>query len=238
MSLRQNTQAVLHTAVTAYANTLDSELQTALEQHLVEKNGVHIERARDAKFGDFATNIAMMLTKVLRKNPREIATGIQQFIPTNEFISKTEIAGPGFINLYLQAKVYQEELNRVLEEEENYGRQEKNGERVLVEFVSANPTGPLHVGHGRGAAYGDTVSNLLEANGYEVHREYYVNDAGRQMQILAVSTWLRYQELLGGNFTFPSNAYKGEYINDIAQTIIDADGDKYHLATDLSLIHI
>jgi len=203
MSLRQNTQTVLHTAVTAYAQSLDSELQAAIEQHLVEKNGVHIERARDAKFGDFASNIAMMLTKVLRKNPREIATAILENFPESNLVAKTEIAGPGFINIYLQPEVYQQELQTILTQKENYGCKEKNGERVLVEFVSANPTGPLHVGHGRHAAYGDSVCNLLETNGYDVHREYYVNDAGRQMQILAVSTWLRYQELLGVELTFP-----------------------------------
>src|SRR5699024_9964525 len=140
---------------------------------------------RDAAHGDFASNIAMTLTKAARRPPREIAQAIIDALPADKRIDKVEIAGPGFINFFLAADAFFAVVDEILDSGPEYGRSDMGaGERVLVEFVSANPTGPLHVGHGRGAAYGDCVARLLDAAGYDVAREYYVNDAGRQMDIL------------------------------------------------------
>ena len=159
---------------------------------------VMIERTRDRTHGDFASNLAMMLAKPARARPRDIADKLVAALAGNDHIEKVEIAGPGFINFYLSPGAFHAELEAILEQGDDYGRQPRKDEpRILLEFVSANPTGPLHVGHGRLAAYGATVGNLLEAVGYPVHREYYVNDAGRQMDILATSVWLRYLELCG-----------------------------------------
>jgi arginyl-tRNA synthetase len=187
---------------------------------------VHVERARDNKHGDFATNLAMTLAKPAGRNPREIAQLICDALPGDKLVEKVEIAGPGFINFFIRAEAGRAVVAQVLEAGEAFGRSKLGaGQRVQVEFVSANPTGPLHVGHGRGAAYGATVADLLEAVGYDVHREYYVNDAGRQMDILAASVWLRYLELGGAEFTFPSNGYKGDYVQDIAASIRRGHGD-------------
>lgn len=187
---------------------------------------IHVERARDNKHGDFATNLAMTLAKPAGMKPRDIAQLICEALPADKLVEKTEIAGPGFINFFIQAEAGRAVVAQVLKAGESYGRSKLGaGQRVQVEFVSANPTGPLHVGHGRGAAYGATVADLLEAVGYEVHREYYVNDAGRQMDILAASVWLRYLELGGAEFTFPSNGYKGDYVQDIAASIRRGHGD-------------
>ncbi len=179
-----------------------------------------VERTRDATHGDFATNVAMRLAKPARKNPREIATSIIDAMANSDAVSKVEIAGPGFINFTLSPRAFHEEIASILEQGENYGRQAaRDKPRVLLEFVSANPTGPLHVGHGRLAAFGATVGNLLEAVGYPVSREYYVNDAGRQMDILGVSVWLRWLEINGGEVPFPKAGYRGDYIRDIAVEI-------------------
>jgi arginyl-tRNA synthetase len=187
---------------------------------------IHVERARDNKHGDFATNLAMTLAKPAKRNPRDIAQLICDALPEDKMVEKVEIAGPGFINFFIKAEAGRAVVAQVLEAGEAFGRSHLgDGRRVQVEFVSANPTGPLHVGHGRGAAYGATVADLLEAVGYDVHREYYVNDAGRQMDILAASVWLRYLELGGAEFTFPSNGYKGDYVQDIAASIRRGHGD-------------
>jgi arginyl-tRNA synthetase len=179
-----------------------------------------VERTRDASHGDFASNIAMRLAKPARKNPRELAANIIAAIPDSESIDTIDIAGPGFINFSLSATAFHAEIDSILEQREDYGRQApKNAPRILLEFVSANPTGPLHVGHGRHAAYGATVGNLLEAAGYAVSREYYVNDAGRQMDILGVSVWLRWLELQGTSIPFPGAGYRGDYIRNIASQI-------------------
>ena len=146
-----------------------------------------VERTRDASHGDFASNIAMRLAKPARKNPRALAEEIVANLGDSDDIDKVEIAGPGFINFYLSAGAWHAEITSILDSGEQYGRQPaKDSPRILLEFVSANPTGPLHVGHGRGAAYGATVGNLLEAIGYPVHREYYVNDAGRQLSLIHI----------------------------------------------------
>jgi len=187
---------------------------------------VHVERARDNKHGDFATNLAMTLAKPAGRNPREIAQLICEALPADKLVEKVEIAGPGFINFFIQAEAGRAVVAQVLDAGEAFGRSKLGaGQRLQVEFVSANPTGPLHVGHGRGAAYGATVADLLEAVGYDVHREYYVNDAGRQMDILAASVWLRYLELCGEELSFPANGYKGDYVWDIAASIHRGHGE-------------
>jgi arginyl-tRNA synthetase len=179
-----------------------------------------VERTRDPSHGDFATNVAMRLAKPARMNPRELAAKIIEAMPDSDDVEKLEIAGPGFINIHLSAAAFHAEVATVLEQQDRYGRQpERSTPRILLEFVSANPTGPLHVGHGRHGAYGATVGNLLEAAGYNVDREYYVNDAGRQMDILGLSVWLRWLEANGTSIDFPSAGYRGEYIHDIAAAV-------------------
>ncbi len=186
-----------------------------------------VERTRDPAHGDFACNIAMQLARAARRKPRDIAEAVVAALPRHAGIARVEIAGPGFINFFLTPAAYRAELARVLAEGERYGHSDlAAGRAAIVEFVSANPTGPLHVGHGRGAAYGATVANLLEAVGHRVHREYYVNDAGRQMDILAASVWLRYLEACGERFAFPANGYRGEYVRDIAARLHAAEGER------------
>ncbi|HET9694950.1 MAG TPA: arginine--tRNA ligase, partial [Steroidobacteraceae bacterium] len=153
---------------------------------------VTIERTRDASHGDFASNVALQLAKLAKRKPRELAQAIVEALPASELVARVEIAGPGFVNFFLAPAAYRSELLEVLAAGRSYGRSQSGaGKRVLVEFVSANPTGPLHVGHGRHAAFGASLANLLDAAGYDVQREYYINDAGRQMDILAASVWLR-----------------------------------------------
>jgi arginyl-tRNA synthetase len=186
---------------------------------------IEVERTRDSRHGDFASNLAMRLAKAARQNPRKLAEALLAALPADASIERAEIAGAGFINFFLASSAYHAEIGRALALARDYGRSQGGaGKRVLVEFVSANPTGPLHVGHGRHAAYGATVANLLEAAGFAVQREYYVNDAGRQMDILAVSTWLRYLQRCGENFVFPANGYRGEYIVAIADELFALDG--------------
>ncbi len=180
-----------------------------------------VERARDPRHGDFASNAALLLAKPAGMNPRELADRIVSLLPSSELVESVSIAGPGFINFRLSQRAFEQETAGILAAGEAYGRSDSGaGQRVLVEFVSANPTGPLHVGHGRHAAYGASVANLLEATGHRVHREYYVNDAGRQMDILAASVWLRYLEALGEQFAFPANGYRGGYIQPIADKLV------------------
>jgi arginyl-tRNA synthetase len=180
-----------------------------------------VERARDPRHGDFATNAALLLAKPAGMNPRALAERIIAALPASELVESVSIAGPGFINFRLSRRAFEQETLAVLAQGERYGRSDAGaGRRVLVEFVSANPTGPLHVGHGRHAAYGASVANLLEATGHRVQREYYVNDAGRQMDILAASVWLRYLEALGEEFAFPANGYRGGYIQPIADRLV------------------
>jgi len=176
-----------------------------------------LERARDPGHGDFASNIAMRLAKPLGRKPRDLAADIVANIGATNTVDDVEIAGPGFINFHLSASAYHGEIGTMLDEGEGYGRQpSRESPRILLEFVSANPTGPLHVGHGRHAAFGATVGNLLEAVGYPVYREYYVNDAGRQMDILGLSVVLRRLEANGADISFPEAGYRGDYIRDIA----------------------
>ena len=191
-----------------------------------------IERTRDAAHGDFASNVAMVNSKAAGMKPRDLAERIVAALPASPALAGVEIAGPGFINFCLSRAAYLGLVPQILTEGPAYGRSQVGaGQRVQVEFVSANPTGPLHVGHGRGAAYGAVVADLLAAVGFDVHREYYVNDAGRQMDILGTSVWLRYLELCGEELAFPSNGYKGDYVWDIAATLHREHGDAYRHPT-------
>jgi arginyl-tRNA synthetase len=185
-----------------------------------------VEHTRDPSHGDFASNLALRLAKTARSNPRALAQALIAALPPSEAIAKVEVAGAGFINFFLAPGAYHRELERILRAPETYGRSNLGaGRKLLLEFVSANPTGPLHVGHGRHAAYGATLGNLLAAVGFEVAREYYINDDGRQMDILAVSTWLRYLERCGETFTFPANGYRGDYIVAIAEQLAAREGE-------------
>lgn len=189
---------------------------------LPEVASIHatVERTRDARHGDFTTNIAMRLAKSVGRKPRDIAQSIIDALPESELVDKVEIAGPGFVNFHVSPAAFHLELQRILDAGPRYGRQAtRPAPKILLEFVSANPTGPLHVGHGRHASFGATLGNLLEAAGYDVDREYYVNDAGRQMDILGVSVLLRKVEAAGETFPFPEAGYKGEYIREIAAAI-------------------
>ncbi|VAW84786.1 Arginyl-tRNA synthetase [hydrothermal vent metagenome] len=192
---------------------------------------IQIEHARSKQHGDFACNIALALAKIAKCNPRDLAQRIVQNLPTSSLIEKTEIAGPGFINFWMASDTFHKVVANILEQGDQYGRHHFDTQRsVQIEFVSANPTGPLHVGHGRGAAYGAALASLLTTAGYTVHREYYVNDAGRQMDILATSVWLRYLNMTGQNVPFPSNAYKGDYLFPIAEAL-KMEGSAYNAAT-------
>lgn len=191
---------------------------------------IMVDNTKDKSHGDFATNIALALAKQAGKPPRALAESICENIAQSApaEVEKTEIAGPGFINFFVSSASQFSVLNAVFDQQDQFGRAPaKSKERVQVEFVSANPTGPLHVGHGRGAAYGASLSDLLEAAGYDVEREYYVNDAGRQMNILAASLWLRYLEAFNSDLKFPVNGYKGDYVYDIAKSLNEAHGEKF-----------
>jgi arginyl-tRNA synthetase len=193
----------------------------------IEPNIV-FERTRSKEHGDFATNMALTLAKPLGKNPREIAQIIVDELIESLHVAKVEIAGPGFLNFFLTENCRRQIIKQVIKQGNNFGDNSfGNDKQITVEFVSANPTGPLHVGHGRGAAYGATLSNILEKCGYQVQKEYYVNDNGRQMDILATSIWLRYIELCGIPVVFPDNGYQGEYIFDIARKVRKKYGDKF-----------
>ena len=214
-----------------------SDIKAHLSQLVAEALGVvapdiklpsiELSRPKQASHGDFACNIAMPLAKQFKRNPRDVAKDIVDALPHSPWLEKAEIAGAGFINLFLNNGSKQRVVQTILNAGSAFGRAKSSGKKVQVEFVSANPTGPLHVGHGRGAAFGASLANVLAAAGFEVSREYYVNDAGRQMDILALSTWLRYLELSGINVPFPPNAYQGEYVRDMAQQVHIAHGDRY-----------
>ena len=205
---------------------LDLRRQGRLPQDLPTPDYV-IERTRSREHGDYATNIALLLAKPAGMKPRELAEALVENFGETQHVSKVEIAGPGFINFRISQPCRLATVRRGFELGAEYGRQPAaSRESVTVEFVSANPNGPLHVGHGRGAAYGASVANLLEAAGHTVQREYYVNDAGRQMDILAVSVWLRYHELSGVAVRFPDNGYKGDYVSEIARALRAREGDR------------
>jgi arginyl-tRNA synthetase len=188
---------------------------------------IAVERPRDAAHGDYATNVALVLAKSARRNPRQLASAIADALASSleSLIEKPQVAGPGFINFRLKAAARQQVVARVLREGDRYGRGDaRAGENVIVEFVSANPTGPLHVGHGRQAALGDAIASLLEWQGAHVTREFYYNDAGQQIHNLAVSVRARAHEILGESGTFPEDGYRGEYIRELAQRYLDEVG--------------
>jgi len=200
-------------------------LRAALDALLAEAGveaapAVQLDATKDAKFGDFQTNLALQLAKPLGLAPRAVAERLVKALPASAQVARVEVAGPGFINFFLAKAAFQAVVASVLAQKEAYGRDDSGSKgRLMVEFVSANPTGPMHVGHGRGAAYGDSIANLLAATGWTVHREYYINDAGRQVDILAVSVWLRYLEECGEVLPFPARGYPAHYIRLTAQKL-------------------
>ncbi len=200
---------------------------------------ITIDRTRDSQHGDFASNLALMLAKPAKVNPRELAIKIIAALPQSEAIIKVELAGPGFINFFINPNSQYQIVSQIHSQGREFGLSTiGEGKKVQVEFVSANPTGPLHVGHGRGAAYGSAVADLLKAVGFDVHREYYVNDAGRQMDILATSIWFRYLEECGELVHFPSNAYRGEYVREIANDIHKNTNNDYRRPIELVMENI
>lgn len=223
--MKKRLEALIQTAVATLKaeNQLPSDLVITCQ----------IDRTRDEKHGDFASNIAMVAGKAARTNPHQLAERLIAALPADNAVTKVEIAGPGFINFFIDPYSQFDVIQRIHEQGPRFGLSNIGaGKKVQVEFVSANPTGPLHVGHGRGAAYGAVVAKLLKAVGFDVQREYYVNDAGRQMDILAASVWLRYLEECGEPIVFPSNGYRGDYVRSIANDLKRRDGERYrHAAT-------
>ena len=218
--MKQKLESLLLNAVETLKT--DGVLQRELDPQ------INIERARDQQHGDFATNLAMMLAKPAKMNPRQLAEKIIAALATDVALTKVEIAGPGFINFFIDPKAQYQVITSIHDQGNKFGLSQLGaGKKVQVEFVSANPTGPLHVGHGRGAAYGSAVADLLAAVGFDVEREYYVNDAGRQMDILAASVWLRYLEECGEVLTFPSNGYRGDYVREIAANLHRESNNEY-----------
>jgi arginyl-tRNA synthetase len=208
------------------AALLERALSAAWPEHT--HASIVLDRPREARHGDYACNVALQLARELKRSPRELARTLVEALPDTPFIEKAEVAGAGFINLFLTRSFKQGIVAEILTRGGRYGESALGGrKKVQVEFVSANPTGPLHVGHGRGAAFGASLANVLAASGFDVQREYYVNDAGRQMDILALSTWLRYLELSGERVAFPASAYQGQYVRDMAQSLVRRAGTRY-----------
>ncbi|MFN0316252.1 MAG: arginine--tRNA ligase [Burkholderiales bacterium] len=213
---------------------IKSELVSLIEAALAQALGnpahpsVTLGRPKQAGHGDFSCSIAMQMAKAMKRNPRELATAITAALPASPVLERAEVAGAGFINLFLETGAKRSVVGYVLAQGNDYGRIDAGrGKKVQVEFVSANPTGPLHVGHGRGAAYGDSLANVLQAAGYDVQREYYINDAGRQVDVLVLSVWLRYLEQREVNVPFPPNAYQGDYVMLRARELANLHGGKF-----------
>ena len=236
----------IHRRSEAMKQTIEELIRQAVETLKVEgiiglelTPQITIERTRDVQHGDFASNLALILAKLAKANPRQLAEKIIAALPQHDAVLKVELAGPGFINFFINPNSQYQIVRQIHNEGRGFGLSTIGaGKKVQVEFVSANPTGPLHVGHGRGAAYGSVVADLLEAVGFEVHREYYVNDAGRQMDILATSIWLRYLEECGELVHFPSNGYRGDYVREIAWDIHKNAGNDYRRPIALVLENI
>lgn len=219
----------------AVAELFEQALDQLITQGIidaVDRKPVQIENTRDPAHGDLATNVAMMHSKAAKIAPRALAELFLKQLPPSDIISAIGIAGPGFINVRLAKGAAFEPVSRCLSEQEQFGLHQATKERVQVEYVSANPTGPLHVGHGRGAAYGATLVNLLKARGHQVEAEYYVNDAGRQMNILAVSVFIRYLEEAGESVAFPSAGYQGDYITDLGASLFQNAGNSLQVSFD------
>jgi arginyl-tRNA synthetase len=223
--MKAQIQSLLHTALTSVL---------AGSAVPVPEN-IHIEPTKDRKNGDFASNLAMMLAKPLGRPPRAVAEAVLAALPASPLLVKTEIAGPGFINFFLADNAFQAIVGDILSAGEHFGRDDSGTVgRALVEFVSANPTGPMHVGHGRGAAYGDALANIMTAAGWTVLREYYINDAGRQTDILAISVYLRYLQALGEELPFPKRGYPADYVGASAARLLELRGrDFYHPASEV-----
>ena len=209
---------------------LTSALQAVAQERAIDAELLdlpkELERCKNPDHGDFASNVALQNAKIFKSNPRQLADAIVAAMPQDAGIAALEVAGPGFINIRLGSGHDSAVLVNIVKEGENFGRhQAENPQKILLEFVSANPTGPLHVGHGRGAAYGATLANILRANGHQVDNEYYVNDAGRQMDILALSVYWRYMQHCGGNYALPQGIYQGDYVIDIARELYAQQGE-------------
>jgi arginyl-tRNA synthetase len=212
---------------------LQELLATALKRTLAETGvelapTIQLDATRDAKFGDFQTNLALQLAKPMGKPPRAVAETLVRALPESTRVAKVEIAGPGFINFFLAQAAFQSVVSEVLAQGDGYGCDlSGNKGRIMVEFVSANPTGPMHVGHGRGAAYGDSMAKLLAATGWTVWREYYINDAGRQVDVLASSVWVRYLQACGETIEVARRGYPADYIKRTAAALVDVHGEAF-----------
>ena len=212
---------------------LASIISSALDQILDDSSSIdiHIERPKTLEHGDYSTNIALQLTKILKKNPREIAQLIIEKVGLDPSIDRLEIAGPGFINFYLSSAGKSSIINSIFSQSTNYGHNlTGKNQKLQVEFVSANPTGPLHIGHGRGAAIGDSLARIMQANGWDVTREFYYNDAGQQINNLALSVQSRIKGIEPDDANFPEDGYRGEYILEIADAYsnlktVEVDGE-------------
>lgn len=189
---------------------------------------VTLQENSDKNHGDLASNIALILAKPLKTNPQIIANAIKDAFINDEDLIKVEVAGPGFINFFLSTKTHNEVLKQIFNEKGSYGKSEPNNQTVLIEYVSSNPTGPLHVGHGRGAVFGSVLAALLREAGFKVDEEYYINDFGRQMNILAASLWLRYAQLFNSEINMIKNGYQGEYLISIADSLKQIQSDKFY----------
>ena len=220
---------------------IDLYVEQLLQKYLEDKNlknlKIQLEKPKNKEFGDLSTNIALQLASQLKSKPRQIAEEIKENLEfDNNIIDKIEIAGPGFVNFYITSASIQSSLNQILDKKDNFGKSNVgNNLKTQVEFISANPTGPLTIGHGRQAVLGDTIARLYEACGFDVTREYYFNNAGRQMRILGESVRLRYLELLGEKIDFPDDYYQGTYIIDIAKEVQKEYGDKLKNEDDITL---
>lgn len=207
---------------------LDGLIKDGVFKGMEERPGIIVERPKQKEFGDASTNIAMLLAKPLRKKPRDIAEKIARKAGAAGDVERCEVAGPGFINVFLNKTYWPSRLKEILADGSGVGKLDVGaGKKVQVEFVSANPTGPLHIGHGRGAAVGDSMANILKAAGFDVTKEFYINDVGRQVEVLGRSVYLRYLELLGRVVVMPEESYRGGYIKDVAGEFLDAKGDAF-----------
>ena len=221
--MKSQLQALLEQALAALSSTLGRDVPMPA--------GLQIDAAKDVRHGDFATNLALVVAKPLGQPPRAIAEALLRHLPPSPLVARTEIAGPGFINFFLAPGAFQSVVDAVLQAGADYGVDRSGAQgKVMVEYVSANPTGPMHVGHGRGAAYGDSLASILAATGWQVHREYYINDAGRQVDILTISVWLRYLEACGETVPFPRRGYPADYIRATSARLKSAHGDAFRHA--------